>query len=291
MRTSDRTLVPRIRSSHHIAASAFANFGFKSGTRINFGIGTLVLVTLALGLGLAPAVGFDGTTSPARPVLQSLPPPGVAGEMTSLRYAAEQGSPSAQWKLGQMYQRGEGVPRSDLQAFRYFGQIASAHVEDGPDSPNARLVASALVAVGQYYLEGIPNSDVKPDAGRARHTFFYAASVFGDPEAQYRLGRMFLTGGDGVPRDPLQAARWLKLAANKDQHAAQAVLGEMLIKGDQVPRQAAKGLMYLIIARDGAAPDEKWIRDTYDIAIARANDDDRSAARIYLQQWLRGIRD
>jgi hypothetical protein len=27
-------LVPRTRSSHHIAASAFANFGFKSGTRI-----------------------------------------------------------------------------------------------------------------------------------------------------------------------------------------------------------------------------------------------------------------
>ena len=27
-------LVPRTRSSHHIAARAFANFGFKSGTRI-----------------------------------------------------------------------------------------------------------------------------------------------------------------------------------------------------------------------------------------------------------------
>src|ERR1043166_6632179 len=27
-------LVPRTRSSHHIAARVFANFGFKSGTRI-----------------------------------------------------------------------------------------------------------------------------------------------------------------------------------------------------------------------------------------------------------------
>jgi TPR repeat protein len=251
---------------------------------------TLALIALGLGVGVAPALGFDGTTTP-RPTLQSLPSPDAAGEVISLQYAAQQGSPSAQWKLGNMYQRGDGVPRSDLQAFKYFGQIASAHVDDGPDSPNARLVASALVAVGQYYLDGIPNSDLKPDAGRARHTFFYAATVFGDPEAQYRLGRLFLTGGQGVPREPLQAARWLKLAANKDQHAAQALLGEMLIKGDQVPRQAAKGLMYLIIARDGAASEEKWIRDTYDAAIARANDDDRSAARIYLQQWLRGIRD
>jgi hypothetical protein len=250
---------------------------------------TLALIALGLGVSLGPVLGFDGTTTP-RPTLQSLPPAETTGEVVSLEYAAQQGSPSAQWRLGHMYQRGDGVPRSDLQAFKYFGQIASTHVEDGPDSPNARLVASALVAVGQYYLDGIPNSDVKPDPGRARHTFFYAATIFADPEAQYRLGRMFL-GGLGVPRDPLQAARWLKLAANKDQHAAQALLGEMLFKGDQVPRQAAKGLMYLIIARDGAAPEEKWIRDNYEAAITRASDDDRSAARLYLQQWLRGIRD
>src|SRR5262245_47850986 len=32
--SSRRTLVPRTRSSHDLAAGAFANFGFKSGTRI-----------------------------------------------------------------------------------------------------------------------------------------------------------------------------------------------------------------------------------------------------------------
>jgi TPR repeat protein len=188
-----------------------------------------------------------------------------------------------------MYAKGDGVPRSDLRAFAYFGKIANSHAEDGIDSPNARIVASAIVAVGRYYLDGIPDSDIKSDPARARRMFFYAASYFQDPDAQYLLGRLFLEGNGGA-RDAVQAARWLKLAANKDQHAAQALLGEMLIKGEHVPRQIARGLMYLILARD-ASPDEAAINTAYHQALAEASDNDRSAARIYLQQWVRGVRD
>ena len=49
--------------------------------------------------------------------------------------------------------------------------------------------------------------------------FHYAASYFGDPEAQYHLGRVHL-GGQGVPKDPITAARWLQLSADKDDHRA-----------------------------------------------------------------------
>jgi TPR repeat protein len=260
----------------------------------------LGIALIGLGIGLVPALGFDGNTN-GRPQLQSLPAPtapfhsgdalapGEKTKMNSLEYAAEQGVPAAQWQLGHMYAKGEGVPRSDLRAFGYFGQIATRHAEDGLDSPNARIVANAIVAVGQYYLDGIPDSDVKADPGRARRMFFYAATYFGDPEAQYRLGRLFLSG-DGGTRDPVHAARWLKLAANKEQHPAQAILGDMLVKGEFVPRQVARGLMYLILARDGA-PDEAWVDALYQGALARASEDDRSAARIYLQQWVRGLRD
>jgi hypothetical protein len=188
-----------------------------------------------------------------------------------------------------MYAKGDGVPRSDLRAFGYFGQIANSHAADGIDSPNARIAANAIVAVGQYYLDGIPNSDVKPDPERARRLFFYAATHFGDPEAQYLLGRQFLEGSGGA-RDAVLAARWLKLAAYKDQRAAQALLGEMLVKGELVPRQVARGLMYLILARD-ASPDEPWINAAYQQALAQASEKDRSGARVYLQQWVRGLRE
>jgi len=257
---------------------------------------TLGIVLTGVALGLAPAFGFDGTSNRAQ--LQSLPSPAAslpseaarAANITSLEYAAEKGDSAAQWRLGHMYMKGEGVPRSDVRAFRYFGKIANSHAEDSSfDSPNASIVASAIVTVGRYYLDGIPDSDIKADPARARRMFFYAASNFRDPDAQYLLGRLLLEGSGGA-REPVQAARWLKLAANKDQHAAQALLGEMLVKGEVVPRQVARGLMYLILARD-AAPEDASISAVYQQALAQATADDRSAAKIYLQQWVSGVRD
>ncbi|HML13883.1 MAG TPA: tetratricopeptide repeat protein [Xanthobacteraceae bacterium] len=256
----------------------------------------LGIVLIGLGLGLAPALAFDGATNRAQ--LQSLPSPAAphpgepargTANITSLEYAAERGDSTAQWRLGHMYMKGDGVPRSDARAFDYFGKIANTHAEDGIDSPNARIVASAIVAVGRYYLDGIPDSDIKADPVRARRMFFYAASNFRDPDAQYMLGRLLLDGSGGA-RDPVQAARWLKLAANKDQHAAQALLGEMLVKGELVPRQLARGLMYLVLARD-ASPEDPGISTAYQQALAQATEDDRSAARIYLQQWVTGPRE
>ncbi len=253
---------------------------------------TLGIVLVGVGLGLAPALGFDGTTSRAQ--LQSLPSPAAPlhpGEnphgpvnITSLEYAAERGDSTAQWRLGHMYMKGEGVPRSDVRAFGYFGKIASNHAEDGVDAPNSRIVSSAIVAVGRYYLDGIPDSDIKADPARARRMFFYAASNFRDPDAQYMLGRLMLDGSGGA-RDPVQAARWLKLAANKDQHAAQALLGGMLIKGEHVPRQVARGLMYLILARD-ASPEDPAISADYQQALAQATKADLDAARVYLEEWV-----
>ena len=52
------------------------------------------------------------------------------------------------------------------------------------------------------------------------------------PDAQYNLARLYLDGV-GTPRDPRQAVRWLSLAANKGQYRAQAMLGNMLFKGEQ----------------------------------------------------------
>ena len=258
---------------------------------------TLGMVLIGLSLGLAPALGFDGTSNRAQ--LQSLPSPAAplhpgeaarAANITSLEFAAEKGDSTAQWRLGHMYMRGDGVPRSDRRAFAYFGKIANSHAEDSSfDSPNARIVASALVAVGRYYLDGIPDSDIKADPARARRMFFYAASNFRDPDAQYLLARLLLDGSGGT-REPVQAARWLKLAANKDQHAAQALLGGMLIKGELVPRQVARGLMYLILARD-ASPDDPAIRADYQQALAMATKNDLDAARVYLQEWVSGTRD
>ena len=210
--------------------------------------------------------------------------------VVSLEYAAENGHALAQWKLGRMYQEGDGVAQNDLKAFEYFSRIANSHADDNPDTPQARFVANAFVALGRYYLSGIPNSKIKADAERAREMFSYAASYFGNADAQYDLARLYLDGV-GAPRDPRYGTRWLGLAAQKGQHEAQALLGQMLFNGDHLPRQAARGLMWLTLARDAAGPDEGWIKDSYNKAIAKASEDDRAMALQMLEHWVQGRRD
>jgi len=251
----------------------------------------------------APGFAFDG--APANqdatiPVVAAQPgavnplrksvPPATPDSVITKDYAAEEGSPPAAWKLGRMYADGNGVARDDLRAFEYFSKIANAHADDNPSAPQSSIVANAFVALGHYYLEGIAKTEIKPDPARAREMFAYAASYFRDPDAQYYLARLYLNG-TGAPRDARTAARWFGLSAQKGQCEAQAMLGAMLFEGDHVPRQAARGLMWLTLARDSATPDETWIKESYNKAIAKASDDDRAMALQMLEHWVQGRRD
>jgi uncharacterized protein len=298
--------------------------------RISDHILPVALFAVGLGLGLASAFAFDGTRTPgdvAPAVGVDVVPRGVAGPaagagalhapnpqggptlseafqsgtralragdtqtgISALEYAAANGHAAAQWKLGRMYADGDGVKRDDMRAFEYFRGIADARADEVPGTPQARFVASAFVALGNYYLVGIPDTAIKADPDRAREMFAYAASYFGDPDAQYRLGRMYLDGNGGL-KEPKRAACWLSLAARKGQYQAQAVLGAMLFKGEYIPRQAARGLMFLTLARDGAPPADTWIVDLYTAAMKQATVDERAAALADLERWLKGGRE
>src|SRR5260370_3539394 len=226
---------------------------------------------LALILGATPVAGpgfaFDGApanSDAAIPVVaaqpgaaaalkKAIPPTTPDTSLTSLQYAAEGGHPVAQWKLGRMYASGDGVTQDDLRAFEYFRRIANAHAEDSPSAPQAAIVANAFVALGRYYLNGIPNSKIKSDPDRAREMFSYAASYFGNADAQYDLARTYLHGGATSRDDFRYGARRVGLPAHERQHQAQALRGHMLFNGDQLPRQAARGLIGLALARRSPA--------------------------------------
>ena len=181
-------------------------------------------------LGFAPAFGFDGSTSnPPEKIPKNFTDPqqalraGVddlkAGDadasIAALTYAAEGGQDLARWKLGEMYARGQGVQRDDLKAYHYFNQLVEDYDEDQPDRKNLSAISNAFVAVGVYCLNGIPNSEVRPDPRRAHELFQYAATIFGDPNAQYNLAHMYMVGAGGVAKDNIAAIRWLAVAAEK----------------------------------------------------------------------------
>lgn len=201
----------------------------------------------------------------------------------ALTYAADGGSPLACWKLGSMYASGDLVPRNDVLAYKYFEQLVDSYNEDDFDRREIGAISNAFVAIGAYSLTGIANSQVKADPERALAMFQYAATNFGDAEAQYRLARMYLDGAAGLAKDNMRAARWLALASEKGHHGAQALLGHLLFIGDGVPRQRAKGLMWLSIAKTGAkAPADAWIHDLQARDFSAASEDDRDAATVFL---------
>jgi len=285
MRASYVAKIPAARVGHSVASAQ-----------------PLCVLAVALGIvGATPLAAFaldsSKTSSPAKIAVQTFTSvqqalqAGVndllAGDAQSsvqaLTYAADGGQPLAQWKLGRMYARGEGVPRDDTKAYEYFERLVDSYNEDDPDRPDIPAISNAFVSVGVYCLNGIPNSEIKADPERALEMFQFAATNFGDPDAQYNLARMYMDGAAGLARNNMRAARWLGLAADKGHHPAQALLGHLLFLGEGVPRQRARGLMWLTLAKDGAqGAKDDWIRELLAKDLAAASDDDREVAIAYL---------
>jgi uncharacterized protein len=237
------------------------------------------IVALMMGTALlaAPAFAFDGA-----PINQPA--------LSALQHAAEGGDPVAQWKLGRMYAEGNGVAQNDVLAFDYFSRIAIAHGGDSPSARLAQIVADAFMALGRYYLTGIPNSKITSDPERARQMFTYAAAYFGNADAQYELARLYLKAANAMSSDFTNGVRWLGLAAQKGQHQAQAMLGQMLFDGDRLPPQRAGGLMLLTLACENAGSEESWIKESYSRAMASASESDRATALQMLEHWVKDRR-
>lgn len=188
------------------------------------------------------------------------------------RYAAEQGHAGAQWKLARMYASGDGIARNDYEAFKIFKRIVQIGAE--PGSPDDSYVSDALVALAGYVKIGIDRSPVAADPKAARDLYFQAASIYGNPDAQFEMGRMLLDG-EGGQSNIKQAARWLQLAAQKGHYKAEALLGNLLFQSGRVVR----GLAMLTAALEKAKPDDRrWIRPIQEEAFSLAAESDRRTA-------------
>lgn len=110
--------------------------------------------------------------------------------------AAEGGSPVAQYRIGRMYDDGNGVVRNYAKAREWYLKAARQGNAD------AQRDLGTLYAWGR----GV---DKSPEVA-AR--WYRRAAERGDPEAQEALGKMY-ADGVGVPKDPVQAYKWLALSA------------------------------------------------------------------------------
>ncbi|WP_161796857.1 tetratricopeptide repeat protein [Devosia soli] len=207
---------------------------------------------------------------------------GVSGDayLSALENAAEAGQPMAMWQLGTMYENGEGVAKDPVKAFSYFSQIANQHADAAPRGVEADIVAQSFVKMGDYYRQGLPDAGIPADIERSHALLLHAATYFGDADAQYRVGLLYLQD-EGLGINPLQSARWLSLAARKGHCLAQARLGDMLFNGiEGIAAQPVEGLMWLNLSHErcqGTA-DQAQIDEMLNRASSIAKPEDRANA-------------
>ncbi|MGJ8529642.1 tetratricopeptide repeat protein [Maritalea sp.] len=199
--------------------------------------------------------------------------------LAALEEAAEAGQPIALWRLGTMYENGEGVRQDRARAFLYFRELADGHADTPPKSVGADIIAQSFLKVGEYYREGVPDAGVEADNMLSRKLWLHAASYFGDADAQFRVGQLYLDENE-FGYSPLQSARWLSLASRKGHPAAQATLGDLMFNGEGIEADPVEGLMWLTLAdrHAGGTEDEHWIAELHERAVSVATPEERQRA-------------
>ena len=175
---------------------------------------------------------------------------------------AEKGFAQAQYNLGVMYEKGNGVKQSHKKAKTWFRLAAGQeHAEAvkklnklskkrikriSPD--NSKVVAKNLPIKNtesfQSGLNAFNNKDYK-----TAHILFSQLAEKGDANAQYTLGLMY-GKGHGVPKDNSKAIEWWQLAAEQGNVKAQTNLGWMYEKGKGVSKDTQKAQKWYQLASD-----------------------------------------
>ena len=151
---------------------------------------------------------------------------------------AEKGDAEAQVNLGKMYLMGQGVLKDQGQAMKLFKASA------------AQGNADAQFLLGSVYL--LPHTDIAEGLKWLR-----LSAEQGNQDAQLLLGKTYMDGIDELPRDPVQAEMWLRLAAkdNLPFYEAQLFGAERQMNADQIAK--GKALAEAWKPKHGLRPDEK----------------------------------
>lgn len=167
----------------------------------------------------------------------------------AFEYGARHNHLASQWKLAKMFQLGIGGERDNITAYRLFEKIAQRFYESEAKPEDYPYIKDALVALGDYSLQGIGNSDNEIIANPQQAEFYYfrAAALYNDTQAQFKLGKLYASDLLGKKR-VANAMRWYELACQKGHTMAQAELGDLLFYGSGGQENIVKGLAYLAYA-------------------------------------------
>jgi TPR repeat protein len=145
----------------------------------------------------------DSQAGPTQEMRQQIADNYAADALSRYGDAAEQGDAQAQYKLGDLYESGYGVPKNLAAALEWYTKAAN----HGNSLAQDRL--------GHIYDEGIG----VPRNSTAAIEWYKKAAEQGEDLDQYKLGQIYSDGRE-VPKDIAEAIMWYRKAAERGFGAA-----------------------------------------------------------------------
>lgn len=178
---------------------------------------------------------------------------------------AEQGDAKAQFKLGEMNERGHCGAKDDVAALNWYQKAA----EQGNSE------AQIYLGVMHYNGKGAPQSDAEA------LKWYRKAAEQGDAIGMWLIGDMYAKG-KGVPQSDAEAVNWYRKAAEKGNSVGQRLLGASYIKGQGVPQDHVQAYMWLTLALAKGDPQAADIRYAF---ASKMSAEQIAEARRLAAQW------
>ena len=140
--------------------------------------------------------------------------------LESLRKTADQGNAQAQYRLGEMYDNGEGVAADDTEAVKWYRKAA----EQG--HPGAQWQLGYIYEYGS----GVAVDNVESIK------WFRKASEQGHGIAQFELAMRYHTG-KGTAKDSVEAYKWVLLSQT---NGIDVTSYKVLLEKEMTPEQIAE---------------------------------------------------
>lgn len=204
-------------------------------------------------MGAALAGSFDDATAAADKG-------DYATAMKLFRPLADRGDSGAQYAIGRMYAKGQGVPKDPAEAMKWFDkandQSKALQAYNRSDFATARRIFAPLAEKGQalaQYILGLmyANGQGAPESYTEGLKWLQKAAEQGEAKAQFSVGVIYFKGL-GMPANQAEAFKWYRRAADQGNATAQYNLGAMYAKGQTVPQDVVRAhMLYALAANNG----------------------------------------
>ena len=184
-------------------------------------------IVLALWILLCPGVAVAGL----KEGYEALSKKDYVTAANEYRPLAERGDPEAQYRIGRMYEFGNGYPQDKAQGIAWIRKAAAQGHAD------AEQELGVIYATG----DGVKQDDVQAVA------WFRKAAEQGEATAQYNLGLMYAKG-QGVAKDYAQAFDWWRKSAMQGNADAQFKLAVVYHNGEGAAQDDVLALANATIA-------------------------------------------